>query len=235
MFQLAKPKQRHHESAVARRDPAPARAPAFAPGKRTLAEKPHHPTLGEPDFYGQAVDSALRALDAIRSTALPAYVAVRKKQDLSPLKKEIELVRAALVVRQMMLAANTHVAALEHAETYVNPMVRYLRARLDRLVVLASRLGVYDNAQEMKPARNVEPPKRSYDAVLRLSLKPSNSLPPDPNASLVSSLPPRTRVARGTGAPPPPATPPSTRTVAAPVAAPTVAPVATQPLRAARR
>jgi hypothetical protein len=151
MFQLAR-RVAHSSAANQTHEVA-----AAAAGKRTQAETAHGPALGEPDYYNAAIDSAMRELDALRATALPAYVAIRKRTDLAPLKKQIELVRAALQVRHLIAACNKHIYALEFAQWFADPMVRFLRARLDVAVLRAVKLGVYDDARELLPERYVEP------------------------------------------------------------------------------
>src|SRR5204863_4824955 len=42
------------------------------------------------------------------------------------------------------------------AETYKNPMVAFLRSRIDRAVSRATKLGVYDGAMDMRPRRYVD-------------------------------------------------------------------------------
>jgi hypothetical protein len=148
MFQLAQQKQRRVDHY---RAPAIQHEVAHTPGKQALTDSLQAKRLGEPDYYNRAVDNALRELDAIRKTALPSFVALRRNKDLAPLAKQIELAKSAMQVRHMILTANAHVYALEHSETYKNPMVTLLRQRIDRVVTRATKLGIYDGALDMRP------------------------------------------------------------------------------------
>lgn len=179
MFQLAPQKQRRIDAHV--------RAPAVqhdlhTAGKQALTDSLYPRSLGEPDFYGNAVNNALRELDAIRATALPNYVAIRRKHDLAPLTKQIELAKAAMQVRHMILTANAHVYRLEHSQTYKNPMVAFLRARIERVVARATKLGVYDGALDMRPRAYVEPKGLSAASKqsMTLTAKPTNHAPHAP-------------------------------------------------------
>jgi len=217
MFQLARQNQRRAD--IATRAPAVEYMPAHTVGKQAFTDNLHAKNLGEPDFYQRAVDSALRELDAVRHTALPNYVAIRRKQDLAPLAKQIELAKAAMQVRYMIESANKHVFLLEAAETYKNPMVAFLRAHLDRAVARATKLGVYDGAMDMRPRRYVDDSALKVNScTIAVTLnrngstndtKVATTVPslasPKPAANPKAGNTPRRipRVARGTGAPAP--------------------------------
>ncbi len=155
MFQLARQAQRRiensNQTAVRTVDYAPA-----SPGKQALTDQQHGNALGAPDYYRVAVDSALREIDALRTTALPNLVAIRRKKDLAPLTKQIEVAKAAMRVRHMILSANAHVYALEFAATHTDPMVTFLRERITRVVARATKLGAYDGALDMRPPQYVD-------------------------------------------------------------------------------
>jgi hypothetical protein len=134
VFQLARQHQRRIENsnptAVRTVDYAPA-----SPGKQALTDQQHGGSLGAPDHYNRAIDTTLRELDAIRTTALPNLVAIRRKTDRAPLTKQIELAKAAMQVRHMILCANAHVYALEKAATHDDPMVSFLRGLIENVVL----------------------------------------------------------------------------------------------------
>jgi hypothetical protein len=181
------------------------RAPAPAPGRHVLPETQTAGYIGEPDYYTRAVDSALRELEAIRSTVLPSYVAIRRKQDLTPLAKQIELAKSAMQVRHMILCANAHVHALEKAATHKDPMVLWLRARIDHVVARATKLGVYADAMEMRPQRFVDDTKMKSPSVTQKSDgKITHQPPPVTESTLASTKPAAIRKPANT---PPPASP----------------------------
>lgn len=140
----------------------PARAPSVAPAREMAAGRTaltdYLPTknIGEPDHYTRAVQNAERELAAVRTTALPAYVAVVRRKDLDPLALEIERTRAALRVRHLLACANQHVYALESAAVHRDPMIAFLRAQLDSLAARATKLGVYAGAENQLPKRYTE-------------------------------------------------------------------------------
>ncbi len=179
MYQLA----RRSDRAIQHRGAAPAidRSPAMPPGKHALTDEMNAGHLGEPDYYSRAVDSAMRELDALRATVLPAYVTIRRKQNVAPLARQIELANAAMRVRHMLLTANAHVVALEKAATHRDPMLVWLRARIERVVLQAMKLGVYDDAMDMRPRRFVDdvkplPPSIKLKPNAKVRHKPANTL-----------------------------------------------------------
>jgi hypothetical protein len=149
----------------------------MTPGKRALTDTMNAGYLGEADYYTRAVDSAMRELDAIRSTVLPAYVAIHRKQNVPPLAKQIELANAAMRVRHMILSANAHVFALEQAATHRDPMVLWLRARIERVVAQATKLGIYQDAMDMRPRRYVEDIKLPPPSIKRTPSAPPTRKP----------------------------------------------------------
>lgn len=201
MFQLAREKQRPVRSADVA---APLRTPAPAIGKIALTDRLSEAALAPPDYYALAVDSALRELDAVRSTALPAYVEALRMRDGSPMQREIELARAALQVRYLLTSANRRVLALEASATHRDPMVIYLRARVDRTVARAVTLGVYRNAENERPRRREMGLPKKQPARVREPHKPTAHRPPpehavgSPTESAQITRPARTRFARGT-------------------------------------
>ena len=154
MFQHARQNQRRYDNSL--QTSARAVEHSATPGKQSCIQQLHQGGLGAPDFYNQAIDSALRELNAIRHTALPNLVAIRRKKDLAPLTKQIELAKAAMQVRNMILSANAHVFALESAAVHTDPMVTFLRERMERVVLRATKLGVYDGALDMRPSKYVD-------------------------------------------------------------------------------
>jgi hypothetical protein len=156
MYQLAQQKVRrpYHQH--------PMRTVEYARpvGKTSLTQGTSSGGLGTPDYYTRAIESAMREIVAVRNNALPALVAVRRNRELASLATQIELARVALQVRYLLLAANTHVVALEKAQSHKGPMVRWLRVQLDRMITRSSKLGAYDNAEDMRPQRFIEPKAR---------------------------------------------------------------------------
>lgn len=201
MFQLAREKQRPVRSADVA---GPIRTPAPAVGKISLTERLGESAIAPPDYYALAVDSARRELDAVRSTALPAYVAALRTRDRSPMQREIELVRAGLQVRHLLTCANRRVLALEASATHRDPMVVYLRARVDRTVARAVTLGVYRNADNELPRRvEMGLPKKKPPRVREPHKTTAHRPPPEhaigsPTESAQITRPARTRFARGT-------------------------------------
>lgn len=213
VFKLAQQKQRQYDVV---RAPVAERMSTFAVGKHTLVQQEQSKTVGEPDFYTRAVESAMREIDAVRSTSLPAYVSVRRKKDIAPLTKQIALARAAMQVRHMILSANAHVFALEKAATYDNPMVMWLRTKLDLIVTRASKLGVYDGALDMKPQPFIEEKPKQKGSAQKVSKKTDHkvavhesSVTPTGPAKVTKpantrpAAASRTRLATGTRAPTP--------------------------------
>ncbi len=189
------------------RAPAVRREPDVSVGKRTLTAELEAGHLGTPDFYTRAIENALRELAAVRSRALPAFVAVLRRTDLAPLAREIERTRVALQVRHLLRCANASIHALELAATARDSMLEYLRESLDTLVARATALGVYRDALDQRPRRAVDDDK-PHVATHSVKPKRTRHQPPVTRSSLVPTQPAqitraRTRLARGTGAPPP--------------------------------
>lgn len=215
MFQVAqRPKQ--HSIAPVRPAHQVAHAPALSVGKQSLTAQLEARHLGAPDFYESAIESARREIRAVRETALPAYVAVLRRRDLTPLAHEIERTRIAIQVRYLLTAANTHVFALESAAVHRDPIVLYLRDSLDIQLERATALGVYRNAENERPQRFVED-KPTQGKNPKTAQKPTAHKPHAVRSSLSPTRPAaitraRTRLARGTGAPPTTATVATTAT-----------------------
>lgn len=213
MFQLARQNQRHNDVARARSvDRTIDRSPAMEPGKRAITDGLNAAYNGTPDYYTRAVDSAIRELDAIRTTALPSYVAIRRKQNVNAMTKQIELTKSAMQVRHMILCANNHVYALEKAATHKDPMVLWLRARMDRVVAQAMKLGCYADAMDMIPQRFIDDTKQKNAAkkTQNVNVKITHQPPPVTQTTLSSTAAaqvrkpantarPAQRTARGTG------------------------------------
>lgn len=221
MFQVAhRPKQHSIELARSSAHQV-AHAPALSVGKQSLTAQLEAGHLGAPDFYGAAIESARREISAVRQTALPAYVAVLRRRDLTPLAQEIERTRVAMQVRYLLTCANKHVFALESAAVHRDPVVLYLRESLEVQLERATVLGVFRNAENERPQRYVEDkpkqsknPKTAQKATAHKPHAARSSLSPTKPAALTRA---RTRLARGTGAP-----------TDAPAAASTVARTTTQ-------
>jgi len=238
MFQLARQAQRRHESNVTRTVSYARDAEIAAPGKQALTDNLRGPSAGRPDHYQIARDSALRELDAVRHTALPNFVSIRRKSNMDPIAKQAELAKAAIQVRHLIHTANRHVVALEKGESYADPMIRWLRARIESVFAKAAKLGCYDGAMEMRPARFVDDSKPKSTCTIELKLhreKPTHVVAASKDSTLGKSNPkegntakPAARLARGTSAPiaaKAPAVAP--KASPAPVAKPMIAPVRT--------
>lgn len=209
MYQLAQQKQRRIDSN--HRAPAREQSVDCSPGKRALTDSLQAGYMGEPDLYTRTIENAERELDALRSTATPNLVAIRRKRDLASLTKQVELASAAMQVRALILAANVHVYTLEAAATHADPRVVFLRNCLDRVVTRATKLGAYDGAMDMRPAtyednsakQNVAPPRHQHrDTTTQLSgampvqVRKDASNPKAGNTP--QRMPMRTRTARTT-------------------------------------
>lgn len=204
MVQLAhRPKQ--HSIEPARPAHQVAHAPALSVGKQSLTAQLEAGHLGAPDFYRAAIESARREIRAIRESALPAYVSVLRRRDLTPLAQEIERTRVAMQVRYLLTCANKHVFALESAAVHRDPVVLYLRESLELQLERATVLGVYRNAENERPQRFIEDkPKQGKNP--KTAQKPTAHKPHAARSSLSPTKPAaltraRTRLARGTGAP----------------------------------
>jgi hypothetical protein len=228
MFQVAhRPKQRSIEPA--RQAPTVAHAPAISVGKQSLTAQLEAGHLGAPDFYGVAIESARRELRAVRDTALPAFVAVLRRRDLAPLAHEIERTRVAMQVRYLLACANKHVFALEAAAVHRDPMVLYLRDAFDVQLSRAIALGVYRDVEHELPQRFVEEKPKQASKNPKTAQKPTRHKPATSRSTLIASKSAavtraRTRLARGTGAPPdarPTAATPATQTSQPSAATPT--------------
>lgn len=219
MFQLARQAQRRHESNVSRSVTYARDAEISAPGKQAMTDNLRGPSVGTPDHYQIACDHAQRELDAVRHTALPNYVSIRRKSNMDPIAKQVELAKAAMQVRHLIHTANKHVLALEKSETYADPIVRWLRARIETVFAKAAKLGCYDGAMEMRPARFVDDSKPKSICTIELKLyreKPTHVVAESKDSTLGSSASrtasssprqantaaPRSRIARGTGSVP---------------------------------
>lgn len=134
---------------VQRPTPHPSRTPEPPVGKQSLTAAFEGQLA---DVYESAVASAHREIAAVRNTALPAYLALGDRRDLTPIAFEIESTRIAMQVRYLLTSASRHVRAVE-SRAHRDPIVRQLRDLLDVQVARATELGVYPSAETQRPVR----------------------------------------------------------------------------------
>jgi len=157
------------------------RSPEGPVGKQSLTAA-FEGQVGAADVYESAIASAHREIAAVRNTALPAYVALRERLDLTPIALEIESTRIAMQVRHLLTSrsrprpvtepvvgtggrrigrqggylrtrAGRHVRVVESVRAQRDPIVRQLRESLEVQLARASELGVYRSAERERPAR----------------------------------------------------------------------------------
>ncbi len=133
------------------RYPEPVRG---TPGRRALTESLAALPI---DRYASTVGSAEREIEALKSTVLPAYLAVLRDKSLPPLERDIALARAGITLRHVLMTANQHVRVLEEAKTFDDPMVDYLRWAMSSLIRRARLVGAYRGFEQLVPQPYVEP------------------------------------------------------------------------------
>jgi hypothetical protein len=184
MFQRRQARSHESESV-----PAVARVPSLEIGRRTRCGQLQ--VHGPANPYESAVATVQRELAALRSTALPNYIAVLRRKDVEPGAKQMDLARAAWAVQQLFITANQTICGLEKGQWFADPMVAFLRAALDALVARALKLGVYRDIEHIAPK---PAPKRAKPA-------DAGDVPAAIRAPAKSTGPAAPRAARGTPAP----------------------------------
>jgi hypothetical protein len=157
MFQRGPRSSRDVNNAL-RTAPHPDHYVANAIGKASLIPQvaPH---FGPANAYTTGIETALRDVRAVRVAALPALIkALRSKAPT--LEKQIEVTKAAIQVRHLLMSANQHVFLLEKQATFTDPMLKFLRREIDTLVARAFRLGAYQGFEHLRPRGYEEPTKQ---------------------------------------------------------------------------